>query len=90
MADKVELTTAGSHRATSRGHAPGGLVESGETVPPGIPVGSWMEPNEPDEGDGLDKLTNAKLREIVAAEGIEVESDDNKADLVAKIRAGRG
>lgn len=34
-------------------------------------------------------VTNAKLREIAAEEGVAVESDDNKADLQTKILAAR-
>lgn len=43
---KVQLTENGSHRATATGAGPGGIVEPGRVVPPGIPVGSWMEPIE--------------------------------------------
>lgn len=37
----------------------------------------------------LSKLTNKQLRELAEAEGIAVETDDNKASLVAKIEAAR-
>lgn len=84
-----ELTEQGSHRATAIGAGPGGIVEPGQAVPAGIPVGSWMEPVE-SEGDDLSKLKKAELLEIAEAEGVEVETDDNKADLVRKIEAARG
>ena len=39
-----ENTTGdGTHIATARGFA-GSIIEPGETVPAGIPVGSWMQP----------------------------------------------
>lgn len=41
------------------------------------------------EAEGLAALTNVKLHELAEAEGIAVESDDNKASLVDKIIAGR-
>jgi hypothetical protein len=37
------LTKAGEFRATERGYAGNALVEPLEPVPPGVPVGSWME-----------------------------------------------
>lgn len=37
------LTGAGTHRATAPGYAGGSIVPIGGEVPPGIPVGSWME-----------------------------------------------
>lgn len=43
-AKDVELTEAGSHKATARGYVPGiGVVEKGQPIPAGIPVGSWMK-----------------------------------------------
>lgn len=39
---KVELTDASSHIATAKGYAAGMLIEEGQRVPPGVPVGSWM------------------------------------------------
>lgn len=37
----------------------------------------------------LEKLTNKQLQELAAAEGVEIEGDDNKASLVEKITAAR-
>lgn len=45
-------------------------------------------PTGVDEGD-LTKLTVKQLLEVAAAEGVAVESDDNKAGLVEKITAAR-
>lgn len=42
-----------------------------------------------DAGDDLSKLSNSRLRAIAEAEGIAVETDDNKADLVRKIEEAR-
>lgn len=45
-----------------------------------------------DGSDGeksLDKHTKAELIEIAEAEGVSVETDDNKADLVRKIEEAR-
>lgn len=43
------LTSEGSHVASRRGYAASRLIEEGEAVPAGIPVGSWMKavPVEP-------------------------------------------
>ena len=40
-----------------------------------------------DEGDGLDSLTKAKLFELAKARDVDVESDANKATLLATLRA---
>jgi hypothetical protein len=42
-----------------------------------------------DETDDLSKLTNKQLHAIADAEGVPVETDDNKADLVRKIEEAR-
>lgn len=42
MPKKQELTEAGSHLASAKGYAAGIIIEPGEAVPAGIPVGSWM------------------------------------------------
>lgn len=41
----------------------------------------------PDDGDGYDDLTIAKLREILDGRGIESKSSDKKDELVARLRA---
>lgn len=38
-----ELTKAGSHVANAKGYAAGKIIEEGDNVPPGVPVGSWMD-----------------------------------------------
>lgn len=42
----VELTNEGSHVAVARGYACGEMIEEGQAVPAGVPVGSWMAPKD--------------------------------------------
>lgn len=47
-------------------------------------------PAAPDNKEVSMANTKAELVEIAKAEGVEIESDDNKADLIAKIERARG
>lgn len=38
-----ETTGTRTHIATEKGYAGGVVVQIGEAVPPGVPVGLWME-----------------------------------------------
>lgn len=53
----------------------------------GIPHTAAVEQAKPE--DELKAMTNKQLKELAAAEGTAVESDDNKDALVSKILAGR-
>lgn len=46
-----ELTGVGTHVATERGYAVD-LIEPGEPVPAGTPIGLWMKPADPLDHDG--------------------------------------
>lgn len=46
-------------------------------------------PSNKAEGSSLSAMTKAELLDVAKAEGVAVESDDNKADLVAKIEKAR-
>ena len=87
--------------AIARGYASGRLYEPGEPVPDGVPDGKWIaevdgrskklpEAIDDSPGDNLDSRTAKALRDIAKAEGVKgIETDDNKADLIRKIRAHR-
>lgn len=59
-------------------------AQSAERARFGAPVADVHPGAEP-----LRNLTNAKLREVAAAEGIAVGANDTKAELIAKIEAAR-
>lgn len=44
----------------------------------------------PTSDKSLSSMTKAELIDAAKAEGVEIETDDNKADLVRKIEAARG
>ena len=46
-----------------------------------------MEPGPSNKS--LSSMTKAELLEVASAEGVSVETDDNKADLVRKIEKAR-
>lgn len=101
MAD-VKKTTAASHRATERGYAGGTIVEPGDLVPEGTPVGSWMEPVKKGEqrlaraieeaqdpiNDDVDltALSKAALEAMAAERGINVRGL-TKDELITAIKA---
>lgn len=88
--------------ATARGYANGRIYERGDTVPDAIPAGKWIaevdgrkraaSEEQPDERptDNLETRTSKALKDIAKAEKVTgIETDDNKADLIRKIRAAR-
>lgn len=99
---EVKKTTATSHRATERGYAAGELVEAGDLVPAGTPVGSWMEPiakaeqataraveeaQDPHNRDvDLTALSKPALEAMAAERGINVKGL-SKDDLITAIKA---
>lgn len=99
---EAKMTTAVSHRATERGYAGGELVEPGDLVPAGTPVGSWMEliakreqtlaraveeAQDPIHRDvDLTALSKQALEAMAAERGINVKGL-SKDDLITAISA---
>ncbi len=54
-----------------------------------VPKASAAAPVNEDEPPALSSMTKAELLAAANADGVEVESDDNKADLVRKIEKAR-
>lgn len=108
MADKKK-TGAETHRATQRGYVvdstskAGVLIEPGEIVPAGIPVGEWMEPIKKGEvariaaaeeatdkhpkDVDLTKLDTSALQAMAAERGINVEQAGKKLSKADLIAA---
>jgi hypothetical protein len=56
------LTGNGTHVATKRGAAKGGLVEPGQTVPSGTPVGSWMTEADSTGGEIVEEVAKPEMK----------------------------
>lgn len=105
----MKTTGVDTHRATERGYVTdpdsgaGHLVEAGELVPAGFPVGEWMEPVKgskalagaieeagelhPKDAD-LTQLSKPALEAMAAERGINVKGL-SKDELITAIKAKR-
>jgi hypothetical protein len=55
-AAEITLTKDGQYVASARGHIPGlGVIEPGQAIPAGIPVGSWMKAAKKKKAEAEDK-----------------------------------
>lgn len=65
------------------------FVEPGQTVDVEVVKGHELYEGLVEGEKTLDKLSKAELTAIADAEGVLIETDDNKADLVRKIEESR-
>lgn len=85
--DERELSAADAKRLEARGVV---KVAGGKSAPA---LQNKMEPapaNKAEKPEVSTDLLKADLIKIARKEGVEIETDDNKADLVRKIEAARG
>lgn len=67
-----------------------GFVRAKKSDLPDVPADLAEKVADGEKPEVSDRLKKDELLAIAEAEGVEIETDDNKADLIRKIEAARG